>query len=49
MPNKPNKEKNEKIEKEGFFKNLLKSIKDFDKYEDFGLEGIGRTILYLIK
>lgn len=49
MPNKPNKEKNEKIEKEGFFKSLLKSIKDFDKYEDFGLEGIGRTILYLIK
>ena len=35
--------------KRGFFRNVLKSIKDFDKYEDFGLEGFGRTALYLIE
>lgn len=37
------------IKKEGFFKNVIKSIKDFDKYEDFGLEGISKTAIYLIK
>ena len=35
--------------KEGFFKKLVKSIKDFDKYEDFGLEGIGKTFIYLLQ
>ena len=38
-------EKNEKIEKEGFFRSLLKSIKDFDKYEDFGLEGDRKSVV----
>ena len=32
-----------------FFKTVLKSIKDFDKYEQFGLEGMGRTCLYLLQ
>ena len=31
------------IKKEGFFKAFIKSIKDFDKYEDFALESIGNT------
>ena len=35
--------------KDGFFKTILKSIKDFDKYEQFALEGTGRTCLYLLK
>ena len=26
---------NKKIKRNGFFKDVLKSIKDFDKYEDF--------------
>lgn len=42
-----NKEKTTK--KDGFFKTVLKSIKDFDKYEQFALEGTGRTCLYLLK
>lgn len=37
------------IKKEGFFKKVIKSIKDFDKYEDFGLEGIGKTSIYLLQ
>lgn len=41
--------KQEKTKKEGFFKKVLKSIKDFDKYEDFGLEGIGKTSVYLLQ
>ena len=40
---------NKKIKRNGFFKDVLKSIKDFDKYEDFGLEGVGKTSAYLIK
>lgn len=40
---------NKKIKRNGFFKDVLKSIKDFDKYEDFGLEGVGKTSGYLIK
>ena len=35
--------------RDGFFKTVLKSIKDFDKYEQFGLEGMGRTCLYLLQ
>ena len=35
--------------RDGFFKTALKSIKDFDKYEQFGLEGMGRTCLYLLQ
>ena len=35
--------------RDGFFTTVLKSIKDFDKYEQFGLEGMGRTCLYLLQ
>ena len=35
--------------RDGFFKTVLKSIKDFDKYEQFGLEGMGRTCLYSLQ
>ena len=35
--------------RDGFFKTVLKSIKDFDKYEQFGLEGMGRTCLYILQ
>lgn len=38
-----------KDKKESFFKAVIKSIKSFEKYEDFGLEGIGKTIKYLLK
>ena len=38
-----------KIKKEGFFKAFIKSIKDFDKYEDFALDSIGKTTMYLFK
>lgn len=48
MSNTENTE-NKKVKENGFFKDVLKSIKDFDKYEDFGLEGIGKTSGYLIK
>lgn len=41
--------KQKNIKKEGFFKKVIKSIKDFDKYEDFGLEGMGKTSLYLLQ
>ena len=37
------------IKKEGFFRAFIKSIKDFDKYEDFALESIGKTTVYLLK
>ena len=40
---------NKKEKKESFFKTVLKSIKSFEKYEDFGLEGIGKTSIYLLK
>ncbi len=35
--------------KDGFFKTVLKSIKDIDKYEQFALEGTGKTCLYLLE
>lgn len=41
--------KQEKNKKEGFFKKILKSIKDFDKYEDFALERPVEAFKYLIK
>ena len=41
--------KQQTIKCDGFFKTVLKSIKDFDKYEQFGLEGMGRTCLYLLQ
>lgn len=37
------------IKRDGFFKTVLKSIKDFDKYEQFGIEGMGKTCLYLLQ
>ena len=43
------KNENKKAKVNWFFKDVLKSIKDFDKYEDFGLEGVGKTSGYLIK
>lgn len=39
----------EETKKEGFFKKFLKSIKDFDKYEDFALEKPAEGLKYLIK
>lgn len=48
MSNTENTE-NKKIKRNGFFNDVFKSIKDFDKYEDFGLEGVGKTSGYLIK
>lgn len=41
--------KQKEIKKEGFFRKVIKSIKDFDKYEEFGLEGIGKTSIYLLQ
>ena len=32
-----------------FFKVFIKSIKDFYKYEDFALDSIGKTTVYLFK
>lgn len=43
------KENEGNMKKEGFFKKVIKSIKDFDKYEDFGLEGLGKTAKYLLQ
>ena len=48
MPETSNNEDNI-MKKEGFFKTVLKSIKNFEKYEDFGLEGMGKTASYLLK
>ena len=39
----------EETKKEGFFKKIIKSIKDFDKYEDFALEKPREAIKYLLK
>ena len=36
-------------EKNSFVKDVIKSIKDFDKYEDFALESLGRTLCYILK
>ena len=35
--------------KNNFFKDVLKSIKDFDKYEDFALELPKKAMLYFLK
>ena len=48
MPQTINSE-DKRVKKEGFFRTILKSIKSFEKYEDFGLEGIGKTAGYLLK
>lgn len=39
----------ETVKKQNFFKDLIKSIKDFDQYEDFAIEGIGKSLKYFIK
>ena len=49
MANNIEKEEQKTKTKRSFFKDVLKSIKDFDKYEDFILEGMGRNIVYLSK
>ena len=40
---------NESPKKEGFFKKVIKSIKDFEKYEDFALEKPGEGLKYFLK
>ena len=40
---------NEMTKKENFFKKLIKSIKDLDKYEDFALEKPAEGIKYIAK
>ena len=42
-------EQEEVVKKQNFFKDLIKSIKDFDKYEDFAIEGIGKSLKYFLK
>ena len=42
-------ENKQEIKKEGFFKSVIKSIKDFDKYEDFALEQTSESVKYLFK
>ena len=32
-----------------FFKDIIKTVKDFDKYEDFALEGVKKSIVYILK
>ena len=39
----------EDTKREGFFRKVLKSIKDFDKYEDFALEKPVEGLKYLVK
>lgn len=47
--NKNEDTKSQAQKEKGFFRKVIKSIKDFDKYEDFGLEGMGKTSIYLIQ
>ena len=42
-------EETQEVKKIGLFKKVLKSIKDFDKYEDFALEMPADTIKYFLK
>ena len=44
-----NTKNEEKKAKRSFFKDVIKSIKDFDKYEDFLIDGLGKNIVYLSK
>lgn len=39
----------EETKKEGFFRKVIKSVKDFDKYEDFAIEKPGEALKYLMK
>lgn len=47
--NKNEANKEEKNKKDSFFKQVLKSIKNFEQYEDFCIEGIDKTFKYLLK
>lgn len=38
-----------KVKQDVFLKEVLKSIKNFEQYEDFAIEGIARTSKYLLK
>ena len=49
MTNNMENEEQKTKTKRSFFKDVLKSIKDFDKYEDFLIEGMGRNVIYLSK
>ena len=42
-------EETPEVKKIGFFKKVIKSIKDFDKYEDFALERPADTLKYFFK
>ena len=39
----------QEVKKIGFFKKVIKSIKDFDKYEDFAIERLSESIKYFLK
>ena len=39
----------EEVKKNSFFKDFLKSIKSFEKYEDFALEGMKKSSKYILK
>lgn len=39
----------ETVKKKGFFRDFIKSIKNFEKYEDFALEGIKGSLKYILK
>lgn len=49
MKNKTVENKNTKDKKDSFFKNLVTSIKDFDKYINFVGEGFKKSFIYLVK
>lgn len=42
-------EKEEIIKKQKFYKDFIQSIIDFEKFEDFAIEGVGRTLKYFAK
>ena len=49
MKNKTVENKSTKDKKDSFFKNLVTSIKDFDKYINFVGEGFKKSFIYLVK
>ena len=42
-------QKENEVKKESFFKSVIKSVKDLDKYEDFALEKTSETVKYFFK
>lgn len=42
-------QKENEVKKESFFKSVIKSVKDLDKYEDFALEKTSETVKYFLK